>query len=80
MRKKMEEDDRKFQIIVLLIKIFILGRKIEEGRITFKKPTKRPNEESADKDGGDASDEKRRKSEPQKANAKMLSFGDDEEE
>lgn len=65
---------------LMLIIISFSGRKIEEGKITFKKPTKRANEESADKDDGDASEEKRRKNEPQKANSKMLSFGDDEEE
>ncbi|KAI6174860.1 DUF4604 domain-containing protein [Aphelenchoides bicaudatus] len=63
-RKKREEDDR---------------LKIEQGKITFKKPTKRPNEETAEKDG-DASNKKQPKNEPQKANKSMLSFGGDEED
>lgn len=56
------------------------GKKIEEGRITFKKPTKRASEgDSGDKEGN-KSDEKRYKAEVQKANSKLLSFGDEEEE
>lgn len=61
-RKKNEEEDR---------------RKIDEGKITFKKPTKRTNSEG---DTKGQSDEKRQKAETSKSNSKMLSFGDNEDE
>lgn len=82
-RRQIEEEDREFTLLdsalLLVVLMFRFSeRKLDEGRITFKKPTKRSNDDGDTKD--EQSDEKRQKSEPQKANSKMLSFNDDEEE
>ncbi|KAI6208398.1 M7GpppX diphosphatase [Aphelenchoides besseyi] len=63
-RKKMEEDDR---------------RKIEEGKITFKKPVKRTTD---DANSEDKPEDKKKRSDPlpKKTASQLLSFGDDEEE
>ncbi|KAI6203662.1 M7GpppX diphosphatase [Aphelenchoides besseyi] len=63
-RKKMEEDDR---------------RKIEEGKITFKKPVKRTTD---DVNSEEKPEDKKKRYDPppKKAASQLLSFGDDEEE
>uniref|UniRef100_A0A0K0CV97 DUF4604 domain-containing protein n=1 Tax=Angiostrongylus cantonensis TaxID=6313 RepID=A0A0K0CV97_ANGCA len=52
------------------------ARKIAEGKITFKKPTKR----ATQMDESDEVNEKRKKDEVKQPETRLLSFGNDEEE
>lgn len=59
-------------------KIYVLEQKIADGKITFKKPTKRPSHIAAE-----APEEKKSKdcdSTKEKPQSRLLSFGDDEDE
>ncbi|VDM58765.1 unnamed protein product [Angiostrongylus costaricensis] len=70
---RMKEEDREF---CFEEKSNISARKIAEGKITFKKPTKR----TTQVDESDEVEEKRKKDEVKQPETRLLSFGNDEEE
>lgn len=78
-KRAADEEDREFRLPFFFFPLCALGRKIAEGKITFKKPPKRP---SAEAEAAEKPDEKKKRSDPPPptTQSRLLSFGDDEEE